>query len=79
MTLFITRAETVAGRQFELDSIDTDDQADARRRAIRVAELLSLMGGGGRWLGSRVSVFEAQTGRLVFVVRITRREVARHG
>ncbi len=77
--LFLIRADSTTGRRHELD-VTTADQADARRRATRVAELLAIVDAQGRWVGSRVSVIEAVSGRLVFVRRILpRREGVRHG
>jgi hypothetical protein len=68
----LTRAEDRAGRRFELSRADTDDHAEARRRAGRAAVLLAAIDTTGAWIGSRVTVHEAHTGRLVFVARIVR-------
>jgi hypothetical protein len=72
--LLLTRAEGKAGHRFELSRIDTDAH-EARRRALRAAELLAALDTTGAWIGSRVTVNEASTGRLVCVVRIVGRRV----
>jgi hypothetical protein len=78
VTPLLTRAETRAGHRYELPSFDTANPEEARRRAIRAAELFAAHCNPQVWAGSRVTVTEAFTGRLVFIARIGRREV-RHG
>ena len=75
--MLVTRAETRAGHRYELAGAD-DDQAEARHRATRAAGLLAVVGRPEEWEGSRVTVTDAGSGRLVFVARIVRREGARH-
>lgn len=73
----LTRAVTLAGRRFELQSLDTNAEDVARRHATRAAELLAAFGRPQLWAWSHVVVVEAFTGRLLFVAHIQTKEQAR--
>lgn len=74
----IIRAESRAGDRYELRLADFCDLAEARRRATRAAELFATIDTAGTfWVGSRVTVHDAGTGRLVFVARIVRGKAVR--